>query len=134
MELGKKVLIVDDDPVTLYLISTIVSEMGLHPLLAENGREALELLRIQKDVLCIFSDIVMPVMDGPSMIKKIHKKEELKTIPIILFSGELGFKEAGKYLKNGVVGFMEKPIVREYVRNTLKVFLQTESIAVSQGE
>ena len=118
----KPILIVDDEPTSLNLLSKIVESIGFPAISADNGKAALKILNENPHIQFIFTDYKMPVMDGPSMIKAIHRNNKLKNIPIVLISGKVGFKEAGALLSKGVKGFMEKPIFKDDIKNILTQF------------
>ena len=103
-----KILIVDDSSLIRSVASGAVKEAGHEPIVAENGQEGLEMLKIHKFNL-IFSDVNMPVMGGLEMIEKIKLHDEYKYIPIIMLTTESNpeLKEKGKEL--GVKAWMLKP-------------------------
>jgi len=74
------------------LLEVALSNLDCDVITAKNGREALEILKnhIPDAIIC---DIVMPDMDGYSLIKEIKDNKELKNIPLIVSSGKSGMKE-----------------------------------------
>ena len=68
----KKILIVDDDPTTLHLITTSLSACGHTIITAANGQEGCDKLKTETPDL-IISDMLMPVMDGITFYKNIKK-------------------------------------------------------------
>ena len=107
----KKILIVDDDPVTLKMLEKILLSAGYWVIKATNGKEA---LNIVDDYLpnIIILDIVMPVMDGTEAMESLEKNPRTKNIPVIFLSSLITKKdEMGKYAKSK--SYLAKPIVRE---------------------
>ena len=107
----KKILIVDDDPVTLKMLEKILLSAGYWVIKATNGKEA---LNIVDDYLpnIIILDIVMPVMDGTETIEFLKKNPRTKDIPVIFLSSLITKQdEMGKYAKSK--SYLAKPIVRE---------------------
>ncbi|MEK7566373.1 MAG: response regulator [Patescibacteria group bacterium] len=92
----KTVLIVEDEPHVLKMISSKLYHEGLGVLEAKNGEEGLK-LAVQNHPDLIVSDIVMPKMDGLTMIKKIRQNGWGKTVPIILITN---LKEENSFKKN----------------------------------
>ena len=84
MEMGKKVLIVDDDEVLVRLIDQVLTQQGYEVLKAGNGQEALRLLFAHKPELVLL-DVVMPKMDGWQTCSRIR---DVSDIPIIMLTGK----------------------------------------------
>ncbi len=84
MEIGKKVLIVDDDEVLVRLFDQVLTQKGYEVLKASNGQEALRLLFAHKPDLVLL-DVVMPKMDGWQTCSRIR---DVSDIPIIMLTGK----------------------------------------------
>lgn len=83
MNQGKKVLIVEDEKALQQALSEKMKDIGWQPISAFNGEEGLKMLKEnQPDVILL--DIIMPIMDGITMLKKM--KELGDTTPVIIFS------------------------------------------------
>jgi PAS domain S-box-containing protein len=65
----EKVLVVDDQPDVLDMAVTLFSNLGYDPLAANSGTEALNLLKQNQDIKVLFSDVVMPGMDGVALAR-----------------------------------------------------------------
>jgi len=96
-KLSKTVLIVDDEPHVLKMISSKLYHEGFDVLEAKNGEEGFK-LAIQYHPDIIISDIVMPKMDGITMLKKIRQNGWGKTVPVILITN----LKAGNALKKDI--------------------------------
>ena len=83
--LRKKILIVDDDPITLMMLEKILLSAGYWVVQATNGKEA---LYIAEDYLpdLIILDIVMPVMDGTEAMVRLEKNPRAKNIPMLFLT------------------------------------------------
>lgn len=76
-----KVLIVDDDPDTLFTLNEMVQATGCNTYLAKSGFECLKILeQIKPDLIML--DIMMPEMDGFQTLKNIRTNTDLEGIPI----------------------------------------------------
>jgi CheY-like chemotaxis protein len=103
----KKILIVEDDNFVAEVYFTKLSEMGYESLLAQNGREGIEILKKNKIDL-ILLDILMPIMDGMEMLNEVKKDEKLKSIPVILLTN-VGEKDSiQKVREMGVKNYLIK--------------------------
>ncbi|MBT3258300.1 MAG: response regulator [Deltaproteobacteria bacterium] len=84
--MGKKVLVVDDDPDIRMLNKSIVEESGYTPIEAENGEEGLKMAKKENPDLIIL-DVLMPKQSGVRLYRELVTDKSLKDIPIILLSG-----------------------------------------------
>lgn len=81
----EKVLVVDDQPDVLDMAVTLFSNLGYDPLTANSGTEALNLLNQNPDIKVLFSDVVMPGMDGVALANAA--RHLLPGLKIVLASG-----------------------------------------------
>lgn len=99
----KKVLVVDDELDFLEIVKTRLKANNYNVITAINGKEALEKIENEKpDVVLL--DILMPGMDGISVLKRIRKK--YKTLPVFIvtaFSNKERFKIANNFNASGFI-------------------------------
>ena len=81
---NETILVVDDEPALLDLISEILSQQGYHVICAGNAKQALEILE-KESINLLFSDVIMPDMDGYKLAAIVQEK--YPTIKIQLASG-----------------------------------------------
>lgn len=106
----RNVLIVDDMKANLLLLEALLTEFGYNAVSANNGKDALEKLHINKDCDLIISDILMPVMDGFMLCKNMKKDEKLKNIPFVFYTASYtDVKDEEFALKLGADKFIRKP-------------------------
>ena len=118
----KKILIVDDDPITLKMLEKILLSVGYWVAKATNGKEA---LYIADDFLpnLIMLDIDMPVMDGTEAMERLNKNPRTKNIPVIFLSSLITKQdEMGKYGKSK--SYLAKPINREILLKEIDKHLE----------
>jgi len=83
--IGRRILLVDDDPIGLKLARTHLQQQGFTVISAGNGAEALDVaLRAPPDA--ILSDVLMPGLDGFQLCARIREEPRLAQVPVILFS------------------------------------------------
>lgn len=102
-----KILITDDERAIRRALREILEFEGYQIEEAENGMDALKLLREQSFDL-VFCDIKMPQLDGLELLSKI-KEEGIKSL-IIMISGHGTVETAVQAIKNGAFDFIEKPL------------------------
>ncbi len=104
-----QVLVVDDNPVNLMLISTLLESRGLVPVLAADGAEAVALAcELQFDL--ILMDLQMPILGGleaTSAIRRFERKHSRTAVPVVSYSGTP--PDAGVLAKHGMNGSLSKP-------------------------
>ncbi len=86
--MGKKILVMDDEPEMLAMISEFLGAAGYEVLTAVDGQIGLEMSRNMVPDL-ILTDVQMPKIDGWAICNKLKTDPNLKHIPIIMFSGLL---------------------------------------------
>jgi len=103
----KKILIVEDEePLKLTLKKKFKNE-GFSVLEATNGEDGLKLTQEKKPDL-ILLDIVMPVMDGMTMLKKLRKQDFGKEMPVILLTNLADTSDVNKAMELGVFDYLVK--------------------------
>jgi two-component system cell cycle sensor histidine kinase/response regulator CckA len=69
-----KILVVDDEPAVLRLCGAILERSNFIAVLAENGLQALDIFHeMHSELVLIISDVLMPVMDGPTFVRKVFQ-------------------------------------------------------------
>jgi two-component system sensor histidine kinase EvgS len=112
------ILLVDDEPINLLLLETLISTLCDNKLYkAENGKEAVELCRQNRDIHLAFMDIKMPIMDGMEATRLI--KKERPEIMVIAQSAYTSEKDRKIAHKAGCIKFISKPINKEVLADIL---------------
>ncbi len=111
--IGRKVLVVDDEPDILTFISTVLEDHGAQVTTAHNAEKAIELARSVKPDL-VTLDISMPGKDGGYVFETIRNDPDLKQMRVCIISGK---PELRRLIYDRAVpppdGFMEKPITED---------------------
>ena len=106
------VLIVDDIPVNIILLKTMLTRTNVRILTATNGEEALDIVRKSKPEL-ILLDIQMPVLDGWEVLKTIKNDPDLKSTIVIIVSAFTSAQDIEKSMNLGAAGFIKKPVIMD---------------------
>jgi two-component system, NtrC family, nitrogen regulation response regulator NtrX len=118
-------LIIDDDANTLASLSRAFRLAGHDATVCDSPAKALEIARQEKfDV--IFSDVVMPVMDGLKLLEEIRAAGV--TTPVVMMSGQAHIEMAVKATKLGAIDFLEKPLSTDKLLLTVQNALQMERL------
>ncbi len=121
-----KVLVVDDEEYIVDLLSLLLEDDGHQPLVAFNGREALEMVRRERPALVI-ADVMMPLMDGEELARAIKGDPTLADTPVVLMSA-LGLPRRD----TPADGFVAKPFDLDLVRRVIQSHLRDGSQRASQ--
>ncbi len=116
------VLIVDDIPVNIILLKTMLTRTNVGILTATNGEEALETVRKSKPDLLLL-DIQMPVMNGWEVLKAINDDPELKGIPVIVVSAFTSPEDIEQSMRLGAAGFIKKPVIMDILLSSVTSLL-----------
>ena len=102
------VLVVDDDPVILKLLTVNFELEGYTVVTAVDGAEALDVARTaEPDV--IVADIMMPAMSGLDLVAKLLADPDLSAIPVVLLSAKAQAADVREGLDAGAVDYVTKP-------------------------
>jgi two-component system, cell cycle response regulator len=103
-----KVLIVEDDPISLKLLSGTLSQLNYDVVEAKNGVEAWQILQ-QRTIRLVITDWVMPEMDGITLTRLIRETEMAGYIYIIVLTGRQGIENIVDGLDAGADDYLIKP-------------------------
>jgi CheY-like chemotaxis protein len=118
---GLKVLVVEDNPINMKLIETLLKKYGLIIDKAENGKEAVEKLRVNNSYNVVLMDLQMPVMNGIEATE-IIRNDISKEIPIIALTAAVMQEERENALAAGMNDFIEKPIKVDRLKEVLQQY------------
>jgi HAMP domain-containing protein/CheY-like chemotaxis protein/signal transduction histidine kinase len=120
---GKKVLLVDDDPRNIFALSSILERRGMHVLTAANGRDAIRLVNAAPDIAIVLMDIMMPEMDGYQTIGAIRENPSLRRMPIIALTAKAMKGDREKSLEAGASEYLAKPVNTEQLLSAMRSWL-----------
>lgn len=106
------ILIVDDVDANVLLLKLLISKAGYKTMTAFNGRDALDAVEKQKPDL-ILLDIMMPIMDGHEVAKKLKERPEYADIPIIFLSALNSTEDIVQGFRFGAADFVSKPFNKD---------------------
>ncbi len=119
----KKVLIIDDDIRNLYALTIALEQYEMEIIVAENGREGIEMLQANPDTDLILMDIMMPEMDGFEAIRRIRELPKYTTLPIIALTAKAMKHSREECLDAGATDYISKPIDLDQLYSLMHVWL-----------
>ncbi len=115
------VMVVEDDPDTRDALCEALGAFGYEALAVENGRAALEALRVTPEQPCIILlDIMMPIMDGWEFRELQQGNAEFAEIPVVFLTADLSARK--RALSLGGVAFLPKPVEVETLLGTIREY------------
>src|SRR5262245_30264786 len=127
------ILVVDDTPETLGLLTDTLDHAGFTVLIAMDGHGALELLdQITPDL--VLMDAVMPGMSGFESCRRIKQEKMLANLPVIFLTGLSESAHVVEGLAAGGVDYVTKPIVVDELLARIRVHLANARAAQGAGE
>lgn len=124
-QFSASVLVVDDNPINRLVTRKTLEKWGVGITLAENGREAVEMVR-QKDFDLVFMDIHMPELDGLEATRIIRSMphEKYRKLPIVALTASALKSDNDKFLREGMDDFVLKPFDPDVIYDKLLKYLR----------
>ena len=108
----QKILIVDDSPTERFFLSRLLAQRGYAVMSAENGADALRMIRIERPSLVVMV-VVMPGASGFQVTRLIMRDPETQSIPVILCTSKGAETDRIWGLRQGARGYLTKPVDAE---------------------
>jgi len=122
---GLKVLVVDDNTISSEKTIELLKRYQLQYIKAHNGQEALELLKKNKDIKMVFTNYMLPKMDGLQLTKRIRSIYTKDQVAIVTIAGQRDNKIVAKFLKYGANDYLYKGFSDEEFYARLNAHLET---------
>lgn len=122
--MARKIVIIDDDRITLAVIEKALILDGFWIYSAKDGEEGLELVKREKPDILI-SDMLIPKIHGIDLCKKVKESQELKHTRVILMSAvykNITYKDLIR--ESGADDFMEKPVDLNTLKDKINKLLK----------
>ena len=123
---GEKVLIVDDDVRNVFALTSVLEQHGLQVLYAENGREGIEVLESNEDIVLVLMDIMMPEMDGYATTSAIRRMPQFSGLPIIALTAKAMQGDREKSIESGASDYVTKPVDTDYLLEVMNRWMNGE--------
>ena len=120
---NRRMLVADDDPAILRLITTILEKENFNVVMARDGREAYKILQSDPNFTAAILDVVMPHISGPELVRYMKSEERLKRIPVMMMTAEQDPKLSSDSFSAGAVVFLPKPFTTAQLQIMLQMLI-----------
>ena len=118
------VLVAEDDPALLRLVTSIVEAEGYLVAQARDGKEAYKVLKSGVDIVLAIVDVLMPYIEGTQIVKFMQSDEQLRSVPVIMMTGEKSVQIGSAAVASGATAFLSKPFTNDQLRNTVRALVR----------
>src|SRR5687768_15965591 len=119
-----KILLVDDEPKSLFALQELLSTLGQNLMVAQSGEEALR-LALKNDFAVILLDVRMPGIDGFETARLIRSRDRSKSTPIIFLTAAADeMTSMFRGYEVGAVDYLMKPVSPEVLKSKVAVFVE----------
>ena len=130
---GGQLLVVDDDGVNRLVLGRYLQQQGHAVAYAENGRQALELLRAQTFDMMLL-DIEMPEMNGYQVLEQVLADNRLRDIPIVITSALDEMDSIVKCIQMGAEDYLPKPVDQVLLKARIDASLEKKRLRDAQRD
>jgi Response regulators consisting of a CheY-like receiver domain and a winged-helix DNA-binding domain len=120
----KKALVVDDSKAIRQIEKKYLEELGFEVLEAENGKEALEVLKEHPDISLILLDWHMPVMNGYEFLKTLRANPQYQEIKVMMVTTENQQKSVIDAIMAGANEYLMKPFDKEMLETKIRYLFE----------
>jgi len=120
---SRRILVADDDPAILRLVTTLIAKEGYVVVPARDGSEALKILKIDTDFAAAIFDVIMPGVEGPEIVRYMKSERRLMRIPVMMMTAEQNPKLTSDSFAAGAVVFLPKPFTSSQLQVMLRMLI-----------
>ena len=121
--LKRRILVADDDPAILRLVTAILEKENFGVVSARDGREAYKILQSDQDFTAAILDVVMPHISGPELVRFMKTEKRLMRIPVMMMTAEQDPKLSSDSFSAGAVVFLPKPFTTAQLHTMLQMLV-----------
>ncbi|XPV70567.1 MAG: ATP-binding protein [Halarcobacter sp.] len=132
-----KCLVVEDNIVNQHLMNAILTEKNINSIMANNGQEAVDIVKTGEKFDLIFMDINMPILNGidaTTLILEYEKTNNLNHTPIVALTANAIAGDKEKFLEAGMDDYMTKPFEEETLNSILYKYTQKKDAEKKENE
>jgi len=120
---ARRIIVADDDPAILRLVTTILEKEGYTVITARDGREAYKILQKDTNFTAAVFDVVMPNITGPELVRYMKTEKRLMRIPVMMMTAEQDPKLSTDSFAAGAVVLLPKPFTTAQLQIMLRMLI-----------
>jgi len=120
---NKNVLVVDDDIRNIFSMTKTLESQKMNVLSANNGKEALAVLKDNPEIELVLMDMMMPEMDGYETMQAMRKEKQWEKVPVIAVTAKAMLGDRDKCIQAGASDYISKPVDSDQLTSLLRVWL-----------
>lgn len=122
-----RVLVAEDNAINQKVVTAILRKKGFEPIVANDGREALELLRAAPSpdyFSIVLMDVQMPGMDGLEATRMIRDDQRWSNLPVVAMTAHAMISDRDRCLQAGMTGYVSKPVNPAHLIATVERYIR----------
>jgi CheY-like chemotaxis protein len=120
---SRRILVADDDPAILRLVTALLEKEGFTVVAVRDGREAFKALQSDANFTAAVFDVVMPHIPGPELVRHMKTEKRLMKIPVMMMTAEQDPKLSSDSFAAGAVVFLPKPFTTAQLQTMLRMLV-----------
>lgn len=129
----KIILVADDDPDTLTIVTGVIEVLGHKVVGAADGRQALDFFHQHQPDLCIL-DVMMPGMSGTEVCTEIKKEQGGELIPVLMLTARDSIQDKVGAFELGADDYVTKPFNYQELQARVKALLRVRELNLNLSE
>jgi signal transduction histidine kinase len=126
-EEGLRILVVDDEPVNIQVLTNLLSMRHYSVLKAYNGKEALELFQNGAEIDLVLLDVMMPKMSGYEVCRHLRETYSLSDLPIVMLTAKNQIQDVVMGFQAGANDYIQKPFDKDELLARVRTLLELKS-------
>ncbi len=122
-----KIMVVEDSLLLQQYLQLILQD-DYTIIVAENGKDALEKLQLNRDCNLVLSDLMMPIMDGYQLLTELKSNELTRSLPVVMLTARAEVDDRLKALRIGIDDYLTKPFDESELKIRIKNLLDNFAI------
>ena len=127
-----RILVAEDDPVIMHLVTAILVKEGYRVVPACDGREAYRILHTDADFKAAIFDMQMPHLNGLDLIGYMQTERRLRRIPVMMMTAQQDLALCSEMFAAGAAFFLQKPFTPVQMQTLLRLLIGKAAVSMTK--